>query len=593
MPKINIRESDNTKPGSGAGYANFSVLIAGPRGDANPDTSTHAKADDNGVYEFTSQAKFVDTIGINRGTNSSGTYYNRGNRMAYELLGLGYTVIYKPFDSEIELNTRDFWEPFYDKASYDFRFVSHGCLEPAPEMNKYIAALATYKAAANDLDEKDPESGRGDCIALIECPHSRYSSSADSSVPTTREVISEATRSCNPHSLINFDGNTIKIKGEVTSAATDHYITYDFSTPVLGKQFSVECLGTEMFYQELTITLSGYEIDCNNCKNIKMDDGQPVTATVTLSNLTPNNTTSTDAISNMVINKIEIMLPFAFVLNTDIFVSITPSLLVETAVSTVINNPSTVLAGIINYANSAINNSATEGTYCAMTVPSVTYKMPVSAYNWRTDNNAELDPNASNEFPGAFHYLACFKNSLDRGFAEWYAAAGYTRGYSNYVVDHTAIKLGEKAIQALEPRNNLTGLNCAVNVLACFRGSYYLWGNRTMHQLGKELTAQHFLNIRQLCTTIKKQLYTTSRALTFDPNSDLLWTNFCASVRPMLSRMVADQGIKDYKLEKVYTDKKATLKAKIRIIPIEAVEDFILEVSLEDTFGDVTLSVAE
>ena len=49
--------------------------------------------------------------------------------------------------------------------------------------------------------------------------------------------------------------------------------------------------------------------------------------------------------------------------------------------------------------------------------------------------------------------------------------------------------------------------------------------------------------------------------------------------------MKADQGIRDYKILKEATNQKATLKAKIRIIPIEAVEDFYLTVSLEDSFG--------
>jgi hypothetical protein len=44
---------------------------------------------------------------------------------------------------------------------------------------------------------------------------------------------------------------------------------------------------------------------------------------------------------------------------------------------------------------------------------------------------------------------------------------------------------------------------------------------------------------------------------------------------------------------KVTTDKKATLKAKIRIIPIEAVEDFDLTVSLEDSFGETAAVVTE
>ena len=59
--------------------------------------------------------------------------------------------------------------------------------------------------------------------------------------------------------------------------------------------------------------------------------------------------------------------------------------------------------------------------------------------------------------------------------------------------------------------------------------------------------------------------------------------------------MKADQGIRDYKIVKVReaNPKKATLKAKIRIIPIEAVEDFDLEVSLEDSFGETAAVVTE
>ena len=108
-----------------------------------------------------------------------------------------------------------------------------------------------------------------------------------------------------------------------------------------------------------------------------------------------------------------------------------------------------------------------------------------------------------------------------------------------------------------------------------------------------DLVASSFLNIRQLCSTIKKQLYVACRRFTFDPNSDTLWFNFVNAIKPTLEAMKADQGVRDYRIVKVYTDKKATLKAKIRIIPIEAVEDFDLEISLEDSFGETTATIAE
>ena len=54
---------------------------------------------------------------------------------------------------------------------------------------------------------------------------------------------------------------------------------------------------------------------------------------------------------------------------------------------------------------------------------------------------------------------------------------------------------------------------------------------------------------------------------------------------------VFKQVISNKETGKVFTDKKATLKAKIRIIPIEAVEDFDLEISLEDSFGETSAVV--
>jgi hypothetical protein len=57
--------------------------------------------------------------------------------------------------------------------------------------------------------------------------------------------------------------------------------------------------------------------------------------------------------------------------------------------------------------------------------------------------------------------------------------------------------------------------------------------------------------------------------------------------------MKADQGVRDYKIEKVYTDKKATLRARIRIVPIEAVEDFDISIYLEDSLTGIVVSADE
>jgi hypothetical protein len=56
-----------------------------------------------------------------------------------------------------------------------------------------------------------------------------------------------------------------------------------------------------------------------------------------------------------------------------------------------------------------------------------------------------------------------------------------------------------------------------------------------------------------------------------------------------VEKMRADQGIADYKLIKVKAP-KATLKAKIRIVPIEAVEDFEIDLFLEDSLNGTVIA---
>jgi hypothetical protein len=215
------------------------------------------------------------------------------------------------------------------------------------------------------------------------------------------------------------------------------------------------------------------------------------------------------------------------------------------------------------------------GKYSAIFTPSVTYA-----------NNLKQDVYQNCKFPASFHYLACFAKSVFAdNYKEWFAVAGFTRGLSTYNIDSVGFNLGDVAMNALEPRFFVNGspVNVAVNVIVNNRGSYYIWGNRTCHTLGEELTASHFLDIRQLCITLKKFIYVLCRKFTFDPNSDVLWANFVNGLTPCLENMKANQGIRDYAIEKEYTNLKGVLKARVRIVPIEAVEDFEITVALEDS----------
>lgn len=241
--------------------------------------------------------------------------------------------------------------------------------------------------------------------------------------------------------------------------------------------------------------------------------------------------------------------------------------------------------------------NVTKSKYAAAFAPSVRY-----------DSGCLSQPGEFGDndwFPASFHYLACAANSAER-FNEWYANAGYTRGISNrYTIKSVGCKFGEAAVQMLQRRaayveNNVTLLDLAVNPIINLRGSHYVWGNRTTFPLGNandpingDLKASHFLNIRQLCSSIKKDVYMACRRITFDPNSDMLWINFCNLIKPLLETMKADQGIADYKIMKVKNKRKAFLSVIIRIVPIEAVEDFDISIHLEDSFDGVVATTEE
>jgi hypothetical protein len=542
MPKILINELDKTTPGTPAGYSNYSVLIAGFMGrtpvlenvygeDGKTVVTKADKVlpDTNGVYEFSSAQDFIDTIGLvaagyTDGELQSITNYHYGNQMAYELLNLGYSIIYLPINPAncvATLNNANTWEIFKDKASYDFRFITHGLLEASDTTN--------LDSRITDLDDA--------CSALF----------------NTSVIDIDINQTADP------DPADITVDDAAYSSLLEKLSKGELSIPGL--------LNTEGKYYatgaEAVAGLIAEKQDKNALKRLCITDTVINDVNGHIANLAMFTADGTSGRGDCIA-----------LIELD-----------EKAYASVSANPESAIIAALN--NMSVIND-TNGKYCAMTVPSVVYNMTV--------NDAFK---GNKKFPGAFHYLACFMSSLKTGFAEWYAAAGYTRGVSSYKIDRTTVTLGEIAINALEPRNTdgtEGSPNFACNVIANFRGSYYLWGNRTAHKLseakgGGDLVASHFLNIRQLCTTIKKQLYVACRRFTFDPNSDTLWFNFVSAIRPTLEAMKADQGIRDYKILKVYTDKKATLKAKIRIIPIEAVEDFDIEVRLEDSFGETAVIV--
>lgn len=665
MPKININEKDFTTPGGSFSYANYAVLLVGYEG-AEPDTSIGqtkhdvserlaeyrtegnecvynrpVAPDSNGVYEFTSAQDFAETIGLaapertlldasetTKGT-TKGTTHHYGNRMAYELLNLGFSVIYKPITSQKEVWNENTWEIFKDKVNYDFRFISHGLLESdETELTKTSGTGYNYLKAKRQLAKilTAEFEGKDGCLPnwkqllKIEVDPTLYSNLTGYN-PIER------------YNATTIDGkpilNAIKAEGNGYS----HQDDYAVERALLDKDACIAkmiCHPSEKaaHWEKLESKLeSVYKAEVPDsdykelCSYITTKYGPDA-------DIFANEATNTKSKTKTVSTSIFTSLWNDLAVEIDKLYIATSDFVKESDINranVVIGNLAAYFADEHNedemaassgrgdcialleldervYTNEAayekpekliikglkkLSLKEGSGSYCALTVPSVYYTS--------LENDTSSAWKGSRKMPASFHYLTCFLRALKQNYAEWYATAGYTRGVSSLSIERTSVRLGELAINALEPRNIKDEENSpkfACNVIANFRGSYYLWGNRTCEPLGAaasrekgDLIASHFLNIRQLCITIKKKLFTACHQFTFDPNSDVLWVNFCNAIRPTLENMRADQGIRDYKIIKLETTKKATLKAKIRIIPIEAVEDFILEVSLDDDFG--------
>lgn len=221
---------------------------------------------------------------------------------------------------------------------------------------------------------------------------------------------------------------------------------------------------------------------------------------------------------------------------------------------------------------------------------------------WFTSNHEDIK---GIDIPAAFGYLFAYANSISNNNPEYYAIAGFNRGaipglkevkrdYTSAEIEVLQGRSGNKNVgldEVVIEREATSADNdaIAINPIAYIRpAGYIIYGNRTLKDNKKDdkglgiLTATSFLNVRNGLSTIKKVMYEASRKFAFEQNSEVLWINFQAYIKPLLDTMQTGNGILGYKFIKVNTDKKARLKAKLKIVPIEAVEDFELEVLLVD-----------
>lgn len=171
MPNVIINEYDKSTIGVPT-YANFSVVVPGFIKEGKGDTGF----DENGICECNNLEDFDNYIGkvaTVADPYEGGISEHYGNQIAYELISLGYTVLYKKLDDITDLTgegAKDFFEPLKDKSTYNFRYILTGLLTNTVNANNAIASLATYLNNATDITE----TGRGDIIALCDVDSKAY-----------------------------------------------------------------------------------------------------------------------------------------------------------------------------------------------------------------------------------------------------------------------------------------------------------------------------------------------------------------------------------------------------------------------------------
>lgn len=115
------------------------------------------------------------------------------------------------------------------------------------------------------------------------------------------------------------------------------------------------------------------------------------------------------------------------------------------------------------------------------------------------------------EMPASFGYLLAYASAITSN-PGWYATAGAQRGIVPYLKE-LSYHLSEAVADNYQSRDKIS-INPILNVSPF---GLRIWGNRTLCSNSKgNLTASSFLNIRNLCSDIKKTVWSAARRLTFE-----------------------------------------------------------------------------
>lgn len=200
-------------------------------------------------------------------------------------------------------------------------------------------------------------------------------------------------------------------------------------------------------------------------------------------------------------------------------------------------------------------------------------------------------------FPGSFAYLMAFANStIANKNPDGFAAAGNARGVipgyvePKYKFDEVDINVLQRKTATSTDLNDIAGV--AVNPICYIRTlGNVVWGNRTLKpntsevEIKSKLTWGSFLNIAHIVCDITDKAWLASKKYTFEQNNDVLWVNFKSEITPLLDKLQSGSQILASRMIKLKSEGRGRLEAQIDITPIEAVEDFKINVNLTDSIS--------
>lgn len=191
--------------------------------------------------------------------------------------------------------------------------------------------------------------------------------------------------------------------------------------------------------------------------------------------------------------------------------------------------------------------------------------------------------------PGSFGYLVALASSIKTN-ANFLPVSGVARGTIPTLASLHTEKLLTNSIAESYQTPAATTVGCSINPITNIRPyGLTIWGNRTLAWSTGDGSkfATNFLNIRNMISDIKKQIYLEAKQLMFEPNTAELWLEFKTAMSGYLNDLVGGSGISGYNLIKKETVDKTKISAIVRIIPVYAVESF--EITVEITDEDVSV----